>query len=167
MVKKDFVFKQGSTILLRLAILAMGAFILALCIFALPSLWRDVPADYEQIAYALYGLLIILYIAAVPFYFALYQALKLLNFIDKNQAFSKASINVLTKIKYAALTISAIFVASLPFFYVWAQNDDAPGLIVVGMIFAGASLTVSIFASLVQRLLKEVILIKSENDLTV
>ena len=41
-----------------------------------------------------------MYVAAIPFFVALYQAFKLLSYIDKNQAFSELSVKALKKIKY-------------------------------------------------------------------
>ncbi len=71
------------------------------------------------------------------------------------------------KIKFAAFSISAIYAVILPFVYVVAEIDDAPGLILVGMIPIFASLVVAVFAAVLQKLLNEAIKIKSENDLTV
>ncbi len=71
------------------------------------------------------------------------------------------------KIKFAAFSISAIYAATLPFVYVVAEIDDAPGLILVGMIPIFASLVVAVFTAVLQKLLNEAINIKSENDLTV
>ena len=48
-----------------------------------------------------------------------------------------------------------------------AEVDDAPGLAVVGMVPIFASLVIAVFAAVLQRLLKEAIDIKEENDLIV
>lgn len=161
--------KRGSTIFLRLAVLAIGAGIGAICIFALPAMWLAVGGDkeYGDIAHAFYGILTALYVAAVPFFYALYQALKLLSYIDKNKAFSKLSVQALKRIAWSGVVIAVVFAAMEPFLYIWAQHDDAPGIILFGAIIAGASLTISVFAAVLQRLLHEAIAIKSENDLTV
>jgi hypothetical protein len=161
--------KRGSTIFLRLSVLALGAVVLALCVFALPKMWISVgdDAEYKDIAYAFRLILVALYAAAVPFFYALYQALNLLNYIDRNKAFSKLSVGALKRIAWCGVVIAIVFAASEPFLYVWAEHDDAPGIILFGMILAGASLTISVFAAVLQRLLKNAINIKSENDLTV
>ena len=101
------------------------------------------------------------------FYFALYQAFKLLSYIDKNKAFSELSVKALKNIKYCAITISILYVVVMPFVYLVAETDDAPGLIVIGMVIIFASMVIAVFAAVLQRLLKEAIDIKSENDLTV
>jgi len=107
------------------------------------------------------------YIAAITYFFALYQALKLLSYIDKNKAFSELSVKALKNIKYCANTISIMFAALTPFLYPIAEADDAPGLVGFPIIIIFASVVIAVFAAVLQRLLKEAIDIKSENDLTV
>ena len=105
--------------------------------------------------------------SAIPFYFALYQAFKLLRYIDQNNAFSHLSVNALKKIKYCAISISVLHALVLPLFYLFADADDAPGVIIVGLIVPFASIIIAVFAAVLQKLLQEAIHIKSENELTV
>ena len=55
----------------------------------------------------------------------------------------------------------------LPLFYLFAEIDDAPGVIFIGLVVPFASMVIAVFAAVLQRLLQEAIDIKSENDLTV
>jgi Protein of unknown function (DUF2975) len=162
--------KQGSTLFLKLAVIIMGIPVLAACIFLLPQLAKEAmkhAANGATLAYVVFALLIIMYGSAIPYYMALYQALKLLSYIDKNQAFSQVSVTALKKIKKCAITISGLYVVALPFVAIIAEWDDAPGLIIVGMVMVGAPMVIAVFAAVLQRLLQEAINIKSENDLTV
>ncbi|CAM2146145.1 Uncharacterized membrane protein YoaS [Paraburkholderia tropica] len=122
---------------------------------------------YPDISYLKYLVYIDLYAAAIPFYFALYQAFTLLSYIDRNKAFSELSVRALKKIKYCAITISLLLVAGMPLFYLIAEMDDAPGIILIGLVLIFASMVIAVFAAVLQRLLQEAIDIKSENDLTV
>ncbi|MFE6377327.1 DUF2975 domain-containing protein, partial [Bacillus subtilis] len=122
---------------------------------------------FPNIAYIKYLVFIYLYVTAIPFYFALYQAFKLLSYIDKNKAFSGLSVRALKNIKYCAVTISIFYAAGMPVFYLMAEIDDAPGIIVIGLVIIFASMVIAVFAAVLQKLLKEAIDIKSENDLTV
>lgn len=167
MNKQGELAKQVPMLFLRGVIILIGLAVLALCVFALPAIWAAVPIEYPGDWYALYVVLTIMYAGALPFFFALFQALKLLNYIDKNKAFSMLSVKALKRIAYCGVIVAALYAASLPFFYVWAQLEDAPGLVVIGMILTLAPLTVAVFAAVMQRLLRQVIKIKSENDLTV
>lgn len=158
--------KQG-TLFLKIAVILIGIPVLALCIFLVPEIAKFAAELYPDIAYMKYFVLIDLYAAAIPFYLALYQAFKLLSYIDKNKAFSELSVRALKNIKYCAITISIIYVLGMPLFYLLAEIDDAPGFIVIGMVIIFASMVIAVFAAVLQKLLKDAINIKSENDLTV
>ncbi len=159
--------KRLSILFLRLALLALGTIALAVCIFALPPTWQAVAKEYPNHTYVFYTIILGLYAAAIVFFAALYQTYRLLNYIDDGKAFSKLSVKALKRIAYCGVAIGTVFTALLPFFYIWAQNDDAPGLILIDAMLVGASLTVSVFAAVLQRLLSDAIDLKSENDLTV
>ncbi|PRD00058.1 hypothetical protein CQZ91_00255 [Bacillus cereus] len=159
--------KQGSTLFLKTAVIPMGIPVLAMCIFLVPNIGNFAAELYPEMAYIKYLVFINLYATAIPYYFALYQTFKLLNYIDKNNAFSELSVKALKNIKYSALAISVLYVLGMPLFYLVAERDDAPGIIIIGMIIIFASMVIAVFAAVLQRLLKDAIDIKSENDLTV
>nr|WP_220154064.1 DUF2975 domain-containing protein [Rossellomorea aquimaris] len=156
---------KRETLFLKIAVFLIGTPVLALCVFGLPWLAKDV-AGWE-LAYLIYGILIVMYVSAIPFFGALYQAIRLLSYIDKNDAFSELSVKALKNIKYCATTITILYVAGMPLFYLMGERDDAPGVIVIGMMFVFAPLVIAVFAAVLQKLLKNAIDIKSENDLTV
>ncbi|RAR43895.1 DUF2975 domain-containing protein [Paenibacillus sp. MDMC362] len=159
--------KRGSTLFLRIAVILIGIPVLALCIFVVPEIAEFISELYPDHTYLRYLVFIDLYATAIPFYFALYQAYKLLGYIDKNKAFSELSVRVLKNIKNCAAIISSLFVVGMPLFYLIAEKDDAPGIILIGMALIFASMVIAVFAAVLQKLLKEAIDIKSENDLTV
>lgn len=164
---KTTLVHKGSTFFLKAAIIAIGVVVLALCIFALPATWRAVPGEYPGIDYVFYVILTAMYTAAIPFFFALHQGLLLLNYIDKDKAFSDLSVRALGRIAWCGGVISLLFAACLPFFYIWANKDDAPGLIIICMVMVLAPFAVTVLAGVFRRLLREAIAVKSENDLTV
>ncbi|MCQ6563162.1 DUF2975 domain-containing protein [Paenibacillus mendelii] len=159
--------KRGTTFFLKIAVIIIGIPVLALCIFLVPEIANYAVELYPDMTYLKYLVLIGLYVTAIPFYFALYQAFKLLNYIDKNKAFSDLSVKALKTIKYCAITISILYVVDLPLFYLIGDKDDAPGIILLGLVIIFASMVIAVFAAVLQKLLKEAIDIKSENDLTV
>ncbi|MFS0780589.1 DUF2975 domain-containing protein [Bacillus sp. 1P06AnD] len=159
--------KKVSTLFLKVTVILMGIPVLALCIFLVPKI-----ADYAAVlvpdsSFIKYLVILFFYVTAIPFYFALYQTFKLLCYIDKNKAFSEISVRHLKQIKNCAITISILYVAGLPLFYLIADRDDAPGVILIGLVIIFASMVIAVFAAVLQKLLKEAIDIKSENDLTV
>lgn len=159
--------RNPSTMILRIAIAVIGAIVLALCLFALPAMWQAVPKEYPDHTYVFYSILTAMYVAAVPFYGALYQAMRLLRYIDADKAFSLAAVTALKNISVCAGLISLIFVFTAPFFYTWAQGDDAPGLVVINLFLILAPAIIAVFSAVLQRLFKQAVDIKSENELTV
>jgi hypothetical protein len=155
--------KQGSTLFLRGVIVVMAAVVLGICLIGLPMLIQtEFTGDFD------YGPIFIgLYVPAIPFFIALYQAIKLLHYIDTNTAFSDLSITALKKIKYCALTISGLFTVGMPYIFYVADRDDAPGAAAIGLIIIGASFVIAVFAAVLQKLVQNAVDIKSENDLTV
>ncbi|MFC7365425.1 MULTISPECIES: DUF2975 domain-containing protein [Bhargavaea] len=162
--------KKGSTLLLRLAVIVMGIPVLLIAVLILPKIVLEAMGyigEGMQLPSIVLGLMAIMYISAIPFYMALYQALKLLGYIDRNEAFSELSVTSLKIIRNCAVTISALYVAALPLIFMIAEWDDAPGLALIGLVIVGASLVIAVFAAVLQRLLKQAIDIKQENELTV
>jgi hypothetical protein len=148
---------KHETLFLKIAVILIGIPVLALCVLWLPSMVGYLPA------FAIIGA----YATAVAYYFALYQALKLLSYIDKNNAFSELSVHALMNIKYSAVAIGGIYAVLLPFLYPIAEADDAPGLVAFPLIILFASAVIAVFAAVLQKLLKEALDLKSEVDLTV
>ncbi|MWC29812.1 DUF2975 domain-containing protein [Paenibacillus sp. MMS18-CY102] len=157
--------ERGSTFILKATLFLIGLAVLALSIFGVPAIGKDAMEAFPD--NWVYPILIVIYTAGIPFYTALYQAFKLLSYIDRNEAFSELSVSALKKIKYCAIAVSLLYAACLPFLYFIADEDDAPGLILFGMVIPVASMVIAVFAAVLQKLLKNAIDIKSENDLTV
>jgi hypothetical protein len=138
----------SSTLFLKISVVLMGIPVLALSIFWFPWLVNNpVNPDYATI---IYPILIGIYGSVIPFFAALYQAFKLLSYIDKNQAFSNLSVKALKNIKFNALMISGLYVIVMPFVYLVADLDDAPGLIIIGMVPIFASMVIAVFAAVLQ-----------------
>jgi len=159
--------KPDSTTLLRIAVFLIGIPVLALCIFWLPRVAFGITENSTWLEFLQYTIVVGLYLAAVPFFVALHQALKLLDYIDKNEAFSRLSLKALKHIKHCAMIISALFVVGTASSYPIAQQEDAPGLTLMGFIITFASFVIAIFAAVLQRLVQNAVEIKSENDLTI
>lgn len=159
--------KRGSTHFLRAVVFLMGVVALLLAFRILPAIYSGWTEEYPDGAHLQYPLLISLAATTIPFFIALHQTLKLLGYIDKNKAFSELSVRALKHIKYCAITFSALYAISSPIFYYIAQTEDAPGVMMIGLVMTFAPMVIAVFAAVLQKLLKSAIDIKSENDLTV
>jgi len=153
--------KSGTTFILKSAVIMLGLGALAVLILVIPpAINSDQTGYYRPILIGMYG-------PAIPFFIALYQALKLLSYIEKGKAFSELSVNTLKNIKYCAITISVLYAIGMPYIFNVADRDDAPGAAAVGFVIIGASFVIAVFAGLLQKILKDALDLKSENDLTV
>jgi len=152
---------------LRAVLVLMGIIALAVGIFALPSIYSGGSEEFPSTITFLRLFMAGLYLSIIPFFNALYQAFKLLNYIDKDTAFSQASVSALKSIKYSAIAISILYATGIPFLFQLAELDDAPGAGVIALAFACAPLVIATFAAVLQKVLQSAINIKSENDLTV
>jgi hypothetical protein len=153
--------KGSSTLFLKVVVILIGIGVLALCATILSVVTRaDMVGMYRPI-------LIGLYVPAIPFFIAFYQSLKLLRYIDTGKAFSGLSVTALGHIKRCAASIGALFIVGMPYIFMVADKDDAPGVVLIGLVIMAASLVIAVFSAVLQKLLREALSLKSENDLTV
>jgi hypothetical protein len=170
MVMKNYLgslVKRRSTNFLRAAIFFIGIVVIAVCIFGLPAMWKGGSAEFPMASNSILLIMIGLYLTTVPFFIALWQALKLLSYIDQNTAFSDLSVRALRNIKQCAISIAVLYIAGVPLLFPIADADDAPGLMVIGAAIACIPIVIAVFAALLQKLLQNAIDFKAENDLTV
>ncbi|MCM3718064.1 DUF2975 domain-containing protein [Fictibacillus phosphorivorans] len=158
---------KRETFFLKFTLFLMGLPVLALCIFIVPEIAAFFAELNPTLDFWQYPFMVGLYASAIAYFAALYQTYKLLTYIDKNEAFSELSVKSIQNIKYCAIWISGLFVLCLPLIYLIGEADDAPGIIVIGMVIIFGSTVIAVFAAVLQKLLKNAIDIKSENDLTV
>ncbi|GEL77464.1 DUF2975 domain-containing protein [Tenuibacillus multivorans] len=157
--------KKGTVTFLIASIFIIGMAVLTLCIFWLPSQAIRAAENFPEFAYLKYPTLIGIYATVIPFYFALYQAFKLLSYIDQSNAFSTLAVEALRRIKWSAFVIIGIYILGM--IVLMTQSALHPGIALIGIIIAFAALLVSLLAATLQELLKHAFNIKAENDLTV
>src|SRR3989344_6445743 len=124
--------KQASTFFLKAVLIIIGVAVAVFFILAIPYISAGVGIEWPQLSHLKYPILIGGYLTAIPFFFALYQAFKLLIYIDKNTAFSESSVKALRYIKYCGITMSILYVAGMPILFQIADADDAPGAVGFG-----------------------------------
>ena len=157
--------KQGSTLFLKAVLLLIAIVALGGMIRFPQTEGRAANLDLVSI-YAdpliLYG-----YIASIPFFIALYQAFKLLGYVDTNQVFSQSAVKAVRNIKYCAITIGGFIVLGILYIRLFANGDDPAGPTALGILATFASIVIATGAAVFERLLQNAVDIKSENDLTV
>lgn len=152
---------------LRVVIGIMAIAALGLAALLLPMVYNGWEQEFPAMAHLRFPILVVLASTLVPFFAALHQTLKLLTYIDTDRAFSLLSVSALRSIKFCAAAFSVLYIVFLPVVYIVAQADDAPGLVIIGMAMVGAPIVVAVLASVFEKLLRNAIAMKNENDLTV
>jgi hypothetical protein len=155
---------RGSTIFLRVVVSLIAIAALAVCIFRLPGMVAREAAKTPDTAWLVYLFLVGAYIMAIPFFVALYQAFKLLTYIDGNKAFSELSVRALRRIKHSAITISLMMVAGIAAVMVLSAGtgEDIAGVVMVGLIITFASSVVAAIVAVLQKQVQKAIDIKKE-----
>ena len=159
-ISYDSLMKGRSTLFLKTVVFLFAVAVFVLCIFLIRALLTQPVGGYFPI---LLGMLA----AAVPFFAGARETLKILHLIDHKKAFTTLSLHSLRRITYYGVVISLLYGGGMPYIYRVAQRDDAPGVILLGLIFTFVPMIAAIFAALLQRLIQNAIDLKSENDLTV
>lgn len=148
------IVKLSSTFFLKTVAFLIGVAVLAVCIYWLPqAAIRDAkvhPGDYS-----IYPLLISAYGVCITFSVALYQAYKLLSYININNAFSEVSLKSLKVIKKCAFTIIIFILFIIVYLRIFAMftGEDAAGPIALGLI---GILVTAIIAAIIDVLQKPI-----------
>ena len=158
--------KRSSTIFLQIVIVLIGIGAFALLLWEPRVEGRNVNATNFEI-YFKDPFLALVYAGSIPFFFALYQAFKLLGFAGDNKVFSQEAVQALRTIKYCALVIIGFVVVEEIFIALNHGNDDPVGAYVIGSLITFGSIVIATAASMFERILQNAVDIKSENDLTV
>ncbi|TDL82724.1 DUF2975 domain-containing protein [Peribacillus frigoritolerans] len=156
---------RGTILFLYAAVFVMGITVLCLCLFWLPDLADYMAELFPEFAYLKWPVLTGAYLTVIPFYYALFQAIKLLRFIDEKRAFTDHAVTTLQRIKQCALVITILYTAGI--ILLGTQNALHAGLALIGFIVIFAALTIAFFAVVLQAIFSTALKMKAEIDLTV
>jgi hypothetical protein len=150
---------RGSTIFLRVVISLIAIVALAVCILTLPPMVAREARKTPDTAWLVYMFLVGAYIMAIPFFVALYQALKLLTYVDGNKGLSESSAGALRSIKYCAITISILMVGGIAALMAlsFGKGEDIAGIVAMGLLVTFASTIVAAVTAVLQRQVQKAI----------
>jgi hypothetical protein len=103
----------------------------------------------------LFVLMISIYVMSVPYAISLVNTFKLLILLENKEFVSETSEKLLKIIRKMAYIVAGVFLVDLPFIYILAQMDDAPGLIIIGLFLMVFSLGIAMFANLIKKFISE------------
>lgn len=114
--------------------------------------------------------LAIVYAGSIPFFVALYQTIRALGYVGRNQAFSPEVVRALRIIRYCAIAIIGFVVIEEIWLMVSispSERDNPGAPILLGLIIVLPSIVVAITAAMFERIAQNAVDLKLENDLTV
>ena len=160
--------KKSSTIFLQIVIVLIGVAALALLLWE-PQIEG---VNKNRTNFEIYfqdPFLALVYAGSIPFFIALYQAIRALGYVGRNNVFSPEVVKALRIIRYCALAIIGFDVGEEIWILLMNDRDsDNPGApIFMGLLITLPSLVVAATAAMFERILQNAVDLKSENDLTV
>jgi len=160
--------KRSSIVFLQVVIVLIGVAALALL------LWEPQVegVNKNRTNFEIYfqdPFLAIVYAGSIPFFIALYQAIKALGYVGRNQVFSPEVVKALRIIRYCALAIIGFVLVEELWILLFSGGDnDNPGApIFLGLLIVLPSIVVATTAGMFERILQNAVDLKSEHDLTV
>jgi Protein of unknown function (DUF2975) len=165
MEKAGCKMKQTTILFLKSAVVLIGLVVLGLSIFGLPKLAAFSASSNPEFAYLKWPVMLGLFMTEIPFFLALYQSFRLLGLIENKDAFSEEAVEILGRIKLNALVITLLYVSGALFLF--SQKALHPGVAIIGIVIIFTSVTIFVFAAVLQGLLSHALEFKFENDLIV
>ena len=159
--------KRGSTIFLQIVIALIGVGIFAFLVWEPQLEGRNVNATQFEI-YFKDPFLAYIYLASVPFFLGIYQAIRLLGYAGRDEIFSPRAVRALAIIKYCAIAVVIFILGAEAYIFIFVRGtDDVAGGVMMGVFIMIVSAVVATAAAVFERILQNAVDIKSENDLTV
>jgi hypothetical protein len=155
--------KRGSIKFLKIVISLFAIAALVVCILGLPGIVANEAAKTPETAYLVYLFLAYAYILSILFFVGLYQAFRLLSYLDMNNAFSESSAGALRRLKYCAITIGALMVAGIAALLVLSRGkgEDITGIVAPALLITFASGVVAAVAAVLEKRVQRTLNIKS------
>jgi hypothetical protein len=142
--------KKLPQLILWAAIILSAVAGVLVCIFAIPPFGTAIAKNYPDYAFWQYPILVGLYAGMLCYFFALFHFWLLLNSVDKYQILPA---NNLKAIRLSTIALGILYyLSALPVIYLYAEADDAPGLILIGAFFGIFPICVAAFAAILERI---------------
>lgn len=165
--------KRSLTILSKGAVCLLALAAVAMCVILLPELAREAVVEDPAMVGLTYPFFAMAYGLTIPFFIALYQTYKLLNYVEQDRAFSQLSVQALQNIKRCTVVFGVLAivggVAGNMFITNIAPDQDVSFtlMLVLGCLLAFMAGVIATFIAVLQRLLQEALEMQKENELTV
>ena len=157
--------KRNAAIFLQIVIVLVGIGAIAFLLWEPHIEGRNAHATLFEI-YFKDPFLAYAYIASIPFFVAVYQALTVLGYVRHNTIFTQAAVKALRTIRYCGIAIIG-FVAVGEIFIMLGDSDDRSGGVFMGILITFGSIVIATAAAIIEKkILQGAVDLQSENDLT-
>lgn len=148
--------KKGLMIFLQVVVVLIGIGALA------PLLWepRIEGRNAHATNFEMYfkdPFLALVYIGSIPFFAALYQAIKVLRYAGQNKIFSQPALKALRTIRYCAMAIIGFVVIEEVFIMLNHGSDDPAGGVFMGILITFGSIVISAASAMFEWILQKAI----------
>lgn len=153
------------TLGLKLLFIGMAAFIAFLIFWltvGLISVLQDQRIFIEKLI-----MNICLDLAAIVALFIIYNLYRLLAITDVNEMFSKQSLSYIRNIRRSTFIEFILLWGILPLTYHFADQGDAPGIMIVGLGVVSIPLIFGLFMAAIEKFFTRSLQLDSENKLTI
>jgi hypothetical protein len=144
---------KGSTVFLKAVLLLLATGVLAGLMWFPHTEGRATNLDLISIYTDPF--IIYIYVASIPFFVGVYQAIKVLHYIDAHNAFSPCAVTALKTIKLASLSIIGFIALALLYIHFFVHGDDPAGPTMLGMGMAFACGVIATTAGVFQQLFQQ------------
>lgn len=141
-----------SAILLSFLTIFIGIIVLFLCIFVLPQLATETENIHPEVAFLKLPILLGMYATAIPFFYALFETIKIIQVAERESLFSEDIRLGVNRIKICAITIVTLYV--LGFMILNFSNALPPLAALMGIVIIIITLMVALGANFIMDLLK-------------
>ena len=138
--------KKSSTIFLQVIVVLIGIGVLAFMLWEPHIEGRNVNATLLQI-YFNDPFLAYAHTASIAFFVALYQAFKLIGYIEQNKIVSLDSVRAVRIIKYCGMTLLAFVLGAEAYLFIARPEDDIAGGVFMGLLMIVVSGVIAAIAT--------------------
>jgi hypothetical protein len=159
------IMNRSSTLFLRLVLSLMAIAALVICGLGVPRMVADEVSRHPNGVGVPYAIMVCAYILCIPFFTALYQGFRVLNFIDRDKTFSHATAASLRRIRFCALVIGASFFAGIVTLRILSAgtDEDSAGPTAIAMLIMFFCLIVTAVSTVLEKQVQKAIDLKSES----
>ena len=159
------IMNRSSTLFLRLVLSLMAIAALVICCLGVPRMVADEVSRHPNGVGVPYAIMVCAYILCIPFFTALYQGFRVLNFIDRDKTFSHATAASLRRIRFCALVIGASFFAGIVTLRILSAgtDEDSAGPTDIAMLIMFFCLIVTAVSTVLEKQVQKAIDLKSES----